>query len=256
MKKKNLLKRGLAFLLTTVMAVGLVSYVPIGMTNVQAADGDTTTKTLGASVIADPTAPTSTSDAWTGSYVYFGTYNGSPVKYRVLDSNTTVYGGTTMLLDCDSVLWAGSNPSSKFDDSSNVWSTSYIKRYLNSEKDESGSYDYSSTGFLTTAFSATEQNAIASSTKSAADSTDGSGWSALNYAPLSNDKIFFLDAKEATNTSYGYSNTDYDAENRKKQAVTPIGGCGRLIRAMFTTPATSIRSATSTTTMSASILLG
>lgn len=50
-----------------------------------------------------------------GKYVYFGTYDtdgdgkAEPVKYRVLDSNTTVFGGTTMLLDCDSVLWAASN---------------------------------------------------------------------------------------------------------------------------------------------------
>jgi len=113
-----------------------------------------------------------------------------------------------MLLDCDSILWAGTNgdnQSSAFDGDSNTWADSDIRTYLNGT-------------FLTNTnnFSATEQSAIASSTKSVEDGTDGNGWSYLSYASLSDDKIFFLDAKEATNTSYGYSNTDGSAENRKK----------------------------------------
>ena len=168
---------------------------------------------LGTSIIANPTIPTSTTDAWKGSYVYFGTYNGSPIKYRVLDSDTTIFSNdnttNTMLLDCDSLLFE-----SKFDDSSNEWANSYLKRYLNSEKGEG--YDYSSEGFLTTAFTSSEQSAIASSTK-IVDSSDGNEeigryfkWSTLN-----DDKIFLLDAKEACNTSYGYSKVG-GAINRKK----------------------------------------
>ena len=167
---------------------------------------------IGTPGIIDPAVPGSTSDAWKGCYVYFGKYDtdgdgiAEPIKYRVLDSETSVFGGTTMLLDCDSILWAGTNgdnQSSAFDDDSNVWANSNIKTYLNGT-------------FLTSNFSTAEQNAIASSTKSAADGTDGNGWSYLSYASLSDDKIFFLDAKEATNTSYGYSNTDGSAVNRKK----------------------------------------
>ena len=214
MKKRIMLKRGIAYLLAVAMVVGLMVCTPSDMMNVQAADGTSTTtgKTitgLGTSGIADPVTPTGDSDAWKGSYVYFGTYDtdgdstAEPVKYRVLDSNTTVFGGTTMLLDCDSILWAGTNPSSVFDADSNVWADSDIRTYLNGT-------------FLTGNFSATEQSAIASSTKSAADSSDGDGWSHLNYAELNNDKIFFLDAKEANNESYGYSNTDYAATNRVK----------------------------------------
>ena len=114
-----------------------------------------------------------------------------------------------MLLDCDSLLFE-----SKFDDNSNEWANSYLKRYLNSEKGEG--YDYSSEGFLTTAFTSSEQSAIASSTK-IVDSSDGNEeigryfkWSTLN-----DDKIFLLDAKEACNTSYGYSKVG-GAINRKK----------------------------------------
>ena len=153
--------------------------------------------------ITNPAVGKSTDKPWTGSYVYFGTYNGSQIKYRVLDSDTTTFSKDnntkTMLLDCDSLLFE-----SKFDDNSNEWANSYLKRYLNSEKGEG--YDYSSEGFLTTAFTSSEQSAIASSTK-IVDSSDGNEeigryfkWSTLN-----DDKIFLLDAKEACNTSYGYS---------------------------------------------------
>ena len=211
MKKEKLLKRGLASLLAVVLAVGLLPMMPGNMATVKAADGDKTVS-LGTDVIKNPTAPTASTDTWKGSYVYFGNYDADgdgtaePVKYRVLDSETSVFGGTTMLLDCDSILWAGTNgdnQSSAFDDDSNVWANSNIKTYLNGT-------------FLTSNFSTAEQNAIASSTKSAEYSTDGNGWISLSYASLNNDKIFLLDAKEVTNTSYGYSNTDGSAVNRKK----------------------------------------
>lgn len=207
MKKRKLLKRGLASLLAAVLAVGLLPMMPGNMATVKAADGDKKIAGLGTGIIANPTAPTASTDTWKGSYVYFGTYGGSPVKYRVLDKNTTVFGDTTMLLDCDSILWVGSAPSSAFDDDSNVWANSNIRTYLNGT-------------FLTGNFSTAEQNAIVESTKnteySGMDGADGDGHVDLSYAPLSNDKIFFLDAKEATNTSYGYSNTQGSAENRKK----------------------------------------
>ena len=169
---------------------------------------------LGTSIIANPTVPTSTTDAWKGSYVYFGTYNGSPVKYRVLDSDTTTFSyddtTKTMLLDCDSLLFE-----SKFDDSSNEWATSYLKRYLNSEKGEG--YDYSSEGFLTTAFTSSEQNAIASSSKSTPHSSDGETYGDIEWTSLKGDKIFLLDLIEVCNMSYGYSMEAYNyATNRIK----------------------------------------
>ena len=169
---------------------------------------------LGTSIIANPTVPTSTTDAWKGSYVYFGTYNGSPVKYRVLDSDTTTFSyddtTKTMLLDCDSLLFE-----SKFDDSSNKWATSYLKRYLNSEKGEG--YDYSSEGFLTTAFTSSEQNAIASSSKSTPHSSDGETYGDIEWTSLKGDKIFLLDLIEVCNMSYGYSMEAYNyATNRIK----------------------------------------
>ena len=171
---------------------------------------------IGTPGIINPAIPISIRDEWKGCYVYFGKYNGTPVKYRVLDNNTSVFSeGTnnkTMLLDCDSIL-----ETKAFDTKTGVWADSDIRRYLNSEKDEGNSYDYSSTGFLTTAFSKADENAIASSTKSVAG-TDCDGYSSFAYASLSKDKIFFLDAEEATNANYGYSSYS-DAINRKKEGA-------------------------------------
>ena len=213
MKKRRLIKRGLAYLMTIAMVLGLMAGIPGEMASVQAADGTNTgTNTdkiiecLGTSVIADPEAPTSNTDEWEGSYVYFGTYDtnsdgtAKPVKYRVLASNTDVFGGTTMLLDCDSILW-----NAAFDGDSNVWADSDIRTYLNGT-------------FLTNSFSTAEQSAIAQSTKSEADSSDGVGDSNLPYISLAGDKIFLLDAKEATNRYYGYTNEDAMAANREKSS--------------------------------------
>ena len=52
---------------------------------------------FGTKGIIDPAVPNSASDAWKGCYVYYGNYNGSPVKYRVLDASTTDFSadGTT-----------------------------------------------------------------------------------------------------------------------------------------------------------------
>lgn len=169
---------------------------------------------LGTSIIANPAVPTNKMDAWTGSYVYFGTngYNDDDtlksVKYRVLDNNTTVFGGTTMLLDCDSVLetYKFDNDGSPNDGYSkaNDWAGSDIKSHLNGFWGQS-------------LFYTAEYRAIAESTKNGADGTDGGGWNELEFTSLSGDKIFLLDAKEATNTSYGYFNTYSKAESRKKK---------------------------------------
>lgn len=155
---------------------------------------------FGTDNIIDPAVPLSTDDKWTGCYVYYGNYNRSPVKYRVLDVETTDFSGSTktMLLDCDSVL-----EKRAFDAKSNVWDSSEINTYLNGE-------------FLTGNFSKLEQDSIVASTKANANASDGKGWSALDYAALAGDKIFLLDAKEATRISYGYSDTDDSADNRIK----------------------------------------
>ena len=70
-------------------------------------------------MIAGPTVPSADTDAWKGSYVYFGNYDADgvgtaePTKYRVLDANTTRFSeadddgnkAETMLLDSDKILF-------------------------------------------------------------------------------------------------------------------------------------------------------
>ncbi len=99
--------------MTVLVTMGAIC-VHNGMEKIVAADNENTAETaltIGTGVIADPNVPTEENDAWAGNYVYYGAYDGTPVKYRVLDSSTTVFSadGTTktMLLDCDNILWEG-----------------------------------------------------------------------------------------------------------------------------------------------------
>lgn len=163
-------------------------------------------KYLGTSIIANPTGVTNVRDEWLGSFVYFGTYDNNPIKYRVLSKNTTDFGGATMLLDCDSILW-----NDNFDDDSCIWNSSYIKQYLNSEG------PYTNGGFLTDSFTALEQDAIAESTKADVSSTDGSEEvSRFYYVPLNGEQVFLLDLAEATNADYGYYDDGGSALDRRK----------------------------------------
>lgn len=209
MKTKKL-KRGLAIILYILLMASIVNLpVVAAESTMQTEEGVTSRKNminLGTNGITDPVVPKKWEDTWQGSYVYWGIYDGNPVKYRVLDSNTTDFGGNTMLLDCDSVLWQGTNSEgqySAFDEKCNVWEDSTIRAYLNG-------------AFLTNYFSTQERSAIAESTKNKLSDTDGNGSENFNYCSLEGDKIFLLDAKEATNTSYGYYNTNYLITGRIK----------------------------------------
>jgi len=228
-KVKKQGKRVLSLLLCTALAMSglIVPTKQVRAEESQAQETSTTTKTiagLGTSVIVDPTAPANDTDAWKGSYVYYGNYNSSPVKYRVLDASTTDYSadGTTqtMLLDCDSVLYY-----QKFDNDgtaneagkkANDWSISNVKSSLNGD------------GFLNKegVFTTAEKNAIAASTVGShaltTDSENGvkvSSWTQsnfVNYVALTGEQIFLLDAEDVSNGAYGYSMTDESCENRKK----------------------------------------
>ncbi|MGP1349667.1 MAG: hypothetical protein ACTTK0_08510 [Stomatobaculum sp.] len=55
--------------------------------------------------IANPEPPQNDTDEWKGDRVIFGEHGGNPITFRVLDKKTTDFGGTTMLLDCDSILY-------------------------------------------------------------------------------------------------------------------------------------------------------
>ena len=144
-----------------------------------------------ASKIDTPYPPSESRHEWMGCYVYFGHYGINPIKFRILAPSTTVYGGSTMFLDSDEVLFK-----KRFDDDSNVWANSELRKYLNGE-------------FLSGSFTSVEQSAIAKS------KGYGSGKEFQNpsaeYTLFGsdqvevNDKVFLLSAREVENREYGYS---------------------------------------------------
>ena len=144
---------------------------------------------LGTSKIAKPAVPSGKDSLWSGSYVYFGNFDGTPTKYRVLSPNTSAYGESSLFLDSDNAIFM-----KRFDGNSSTWSGSDIQQYLNST-------------YLNNMFTSNERNAIAKSY----------GDGGLSYAEKSyeketfgkpvavNDYIFLLDASEVLNKAYGYS---------------------------------------------------
>ena len=228
-KVKKQGKRVLSFLLCTALAMSglMVPTKQVRAEESQAQETSTTTKTiagLGTSVIVDPTAPANDTDAWKGSYVYYGNYDADvdgaaePVKYRVLDASTTDYSADgmtqTMLLDCDSILYY--MPFDGEEPYSNVWKDSPIYKSLNGD------------GFLNKegVFTTAEKNAIAKSNVAThaltTDSETGvnvASWTQStfgNYVALTGEQIFLLDAEDVSNGAYGYSMTDEYTKNRKK----------------------------------------
>ena len=134
-----------------------------------------------------------------------GTTSNRCILFNVLKNGEASFGGYTLLLDCATILEArafdGESPYS------NVWGSSPIKTYLNGE-------------FKTNRFTSREIAAIHESRKSATGTGDGNGGSSLGWASLNGEKIFLLDAKEATNTSYGFENTEDPSSTREKTGTT------------------------------------
>ena len=131
---------------------------------------------------------------WRGDYVYFGTSEGKPIRFRVLSTSTSDFGGNTMLLESEDVLAFGKPFSSYGAASGNVWQNSDLRTYLNGT-------------FLQESFTSGEQGVIASSTKAAMTGSDdrtGTTTKHYDFAPLSSDKVFVLDVAEIANTQYGY----------------------------------------------------
>ncbi|MCR5475235.1 MAG: DUF6273 domain-containing protein [Lachnospiraceae bacterium] len=164
------------------------------------ADNGKTISGLSIGTIADPAEG---AGGW--SYVYYGKYGTDAMKYRVLTTATTDFGGKTMLLDCNSSI-----VNREFDGNTNKnWADSGIKEWLN------GNEFYKKTGV----FTAQENAAIACSTKPNKVDGDGNGLTGtrtLGYAPLKDDHIFLLDAVEATRPSYGFAAASGSTDTRTK----------------------------------------
>lgn len=95
MKRKGIKKGIVSFLTTAAMVIGSVSGIIPGMSNISTVYAaevsyDTSNIGLGTGAIHNPVAPSNDGSLWTGSYVYYGKYDGTnPTKYRVLDKAST-----------------------------------------------------------------------------------------------------------------------------------------------------------------------
>ncbi len=189
---KSQIKNRYFKLLTLVLAAAVVlAIIPntSGNGTVIAAESKNANNTcLGTSGIASPAKPDADSP-WSGSYVYFGQYNDKPIKFRVLAPITTEYGGTTMFLDSDTAFYESSY---SFD--SVAWSGSGIREDLNGD-------------FYDNAFNSIEKNAIATSVLAGGKSYPAGSYQEKYFKSTVglDDKIFLLDASEATNEAYGYA---------------------------------------------------
>ncbi len=210
MKEKRLrsvTKRIIAMIITAALTLTLIPFMgdPIGAYADDVFDKTQDNTGLGTGSIADPA---SGAGGW--SLVYFGKYNGNPVLYRVLDKDATEFGGNTMLLDCSTTLTMSvmdsDCDSSNYSGFSYRWTESDICSWLN------GNDFYNNTNVFTTI----EKGAIAASSKADKSSSDGDGRIFHNFQPLAGEHVFLLDAKEVTNTSYGFSSDPGNNSTRIK----------------------------------------
>ena len=138
-------------------------------------------------------------DHWTGDHLWYGQYDGAPVRYNVLSVHAQE---NYMLLDCDSVLYKASFNSSKEgnDQPANAWKGCDLEQELNGSS------------FLekSNCFTPAEKEAIPSvKTESYANEKYDAektypGFRFPEYTGLSGSKIFLLDQSEMVNAEYGF----------------------------------------------------
>lgn len=203
---KKIFSVGSAKTISAVLAAALtLTLIPkiAGSNTVLAASGSKNqdNTSLGVTAIVNPTPSDNAFSPWTGSFVYFGKYNGTPLKFRVLQKDSTAHTTSSALfLDCDAILrdieFGGSNK----------WSESYVKKWLNEDF------------FISSNFTPMEMAVVPDTkTEKEHDYTNEllTNWYG-KYVPLSGEKVFVLDAEEVTNTNYGYNSGRASCACREK----------------------------------------
>lgn len=212
LKKRGLKKRTAIFV--SLAAVGMVLLLNWVFRNQVWASEPDRTVSLGAARIADPSLPEE-GKAWSGDYVYFGTYEGEPIKWRVLDTSGDAGSSSTeggFLLQSDRVL--ATMPFEDGEDATgehgngalagNEWKVSDIRTWLRGED-----------AFLSAGnFNAKERAAIMRTSGEAGESPIGS----LQSVALNRDTVFLLDVSDLANNKYGYSYKDGSVNGKWDQS--------------------------------------
>ena len=155
-------------------------------------DKNTHNTSLGTSRISNPVPGSNADIPWSGNYVYFGAYNGRPIRFRVLAKDATSYtSAKALFLDSDESLFVDC-----FDNTepySGSWNDSDIRAVLN--------------GSFLDGFDAREQAAIAVSYGDGGRLWPEDSPEARTYGkPVAvNDRVFLLDVSDVTNEAYGYA---------------------------------------------------
>ena len=143
-----------------------------------------------------PTSTTNDAEAWEGDYIYFGTHNGSTIKFRVLNQRETNFGDSTILLDSDTILEQRPFGTDSVKDVQTNWTSAPLRTWCNGTEE----------GQFLAGFTAEERNAIIASTKASKVGAGEFPSDSYKYKAISGDKVFLLDASEANYKGYGYPN--------------------------------------------------
>ena len=210
-----------------IMSIMMLAFIPkaIGedVTSITDVQKNQENTWLGTAGLSDPKIPTDKDTPWSGSYVYFGTYGGKPIRFRVLAKDATAYtSDKALFLDSDESLF-----DECFDNAepySNSWNGSTLQKTLN--------------GTFLDGFHVCEREAIATSIGNGGVIYEvGSMETGACGAPVSvNDKVFLLDPAEVRNEAYGYSSDDgrtwderawhtHTVFNRRKTGSKRTGYC-------------------------------
>jgi uncharacterized repeat protein (TIGR02543 family) len=180
---------------------------------VKAADWEKTVASLSTDVINNPTKPYN-SNAWRGNYVWYGTYDGNSVRYRVLDKESTDYTPDetkkTLFLDCDWILFStyfdedgignkeGINP--------NNWEYSDLRKNLNGDMFLTGKNNEGVNNFTPQEIAAiTKSSKATKRIDYSASYVIGPNKCHTEYTGLKEDQIFLLDVNDVLNREYGYT---------------------------------------------------
>jgi len=229
-KSKSVLVKSLVAILTAAVCIPVFPRIPVSEkagTNVVRADSytkdgemiekDTTNTRLGVFGIADPKAPESLDDPWTGSYVYFGKYKyigmslWYPIRFRMLDKDAICGKNMTIndsvqrvyeeriLLDSDELLYQYTYA---YDVHTSLNNSDFLKRegvFTDTEKKVIGD-----TAEIKRDYTVTIPDWIKE------------GYSLGAWRTKSNNKVFVLDFEDVLDEKFGYTPAEGDAACRSK----------------------------------------